>query len=104
MEKRDDGQGRPLLPKGRGRHTVIGYLPPNDPIFHMGPIVAGRRIFEAPTPNTAKSAKTPEESGIHGCKSIGSLPPDHPIYKQGSMIFGTSHSTPPEKKEQSEKK
>lgn len=35
-------------PEKKGGCTVIGYLPPDDPVYTRGPIVVGRRIFEPP--------------------------------------------------------
>jgi hypothetical protein len=67
-------------PRGRGQHTEIPILPPDDPIFTRGPIVGGRRIAEE-----------------HGAIDRGALPHDHWIYQQGPMIFGR----PARKKEDS---
>jgi len=60
-------------------------LPPDDPIYNMGPVVNGRPIL-----------KPPREHGTVQIIDVGSLPPGHPIYSRGPMIFG--RPDPPKKK------
>lgn len=41
-------------PSRKGTHTSGGFLPPDDPIYSLGPIVAGRPIFQPRRPYTAE--------------------------------------------------
>jgi len=51
-----------------GGTTVIGYLPPDHPIFSRGPIILGRP--HSTTPKKKKKKKKPEPGPLH---EMGSL-------------------------------
>ncbi len=61
---------------GPGTSTDLGLLPPEDPVYSRGPIVAGREIQK----------KTPSKPGTH--TRGGFLPPDHWLLSSGPIVGG----------------
>jgi len=56
-QKKDEATPKDLKP-GEGSHTRLGLLPPDDPVYRMGLLVAGRPLY----PPRKSSAK---EGGEH---------------------------------------
>jgi hypothetical protein len=88
-QKKDEATPK-AQPSGKGSHTHLGLLPPNDPVYSTGLMVSGRKVFAEPeqTPPSPNRGMTPKESGTGGCTYLGPTPPDHEVYTMGPIVSG----------------